>query len=269
MWLDRCAWGTCSSAAPAPSRASKAEVERAGNKLVRSSGVVHEVHQLGVHRLVLAGVWVGTRAETDEPSPAPTEPTLTLGKSVGTDEVVLTWTSTTSPYVASRDTDPNPNDFTPTVLASGLSGSTFSDPGLTNGINYYYLVADSNTPPKVYGRSANAGLPGDSVTFTGVGFATLMSDNKVLIAGEPAMITGATTTSLTFTIPATWVSGQTIVVTPRGANIGGTIYDIGTQGLSNISTVGVDSLGTKFVSDLGTTGTSDRVFTFNPSTGVR
>jgi hypothetical protein len=206
-------------------------------------------------------------AETTEPTGIPAPPTLMLGKDTGAGDVVLTWTSTTSPYSVVRDGDPNPSDFTSNIIASGLGTTTFDDPILNDGMDYYYLVKDDVAPTAVYGVNVDGGVPGDSITLTGVGFAAVLGDNQVFIAGEQATVTGVTATTLTFTVPTQSTSGQTIVVTPRGANIGGQFYQIGTQGLSDISSVAVDGLGTKFVSDTGTAGTSDRVFTFDPGTG--
>jgi len=79
---------------------------------------------------------------------------------------------------------------------------TFADPVLTDGVNYFYLIEDDNATTKVLAASTNAGIAGQSVTLSGVGFAGVLGDNQVSIAGVPALVTGATGTTLTYTIPA-------------------------------------------------------------------
>jgi len=140
-------------------------------------------------------------------------------------------------------------------------------------VNYFYLVSDGTTPTRIYGRSTNAALAGTSVTLSGVGFATILADNLVFIGAQHAVVTAATDTSLTFTVPTQAVSSEVVVVTPKGANLGGQFYDIGTDlqpTTASISSLAVDSVGTKFFSTTGPLSTlADRVFTFDPSTGVR
>jgi hypothetical protein len=212
-------------------------------------------------------------AESPEPTSVPAQPVLTVNKNVGTGEVVLSWSATTNPYSVARDTDSNPGDFTPIILTSGVAGTSFADPALNDGINYFYLLDDANTPTRVYGRSANAGLPGASITFTGVGFSTVLANNQVFIGGAQAIVTGATDTSLTFTVPSQAVTAEVVLLTPKGANLGGLEYVIGTDfqpTTAIISSLAVDSSGTKFVSTTGPdVSLSDRVFTFEPSTGAR
>ena len=208
-------------------------------------------------------------ADTEEPTSVPPIPTLLVSKNVGTGEVVLSWSSTTGPYAAVRDTDSNPNNYTSTIVA-GVGGVTFADPVLTDGVNYFYVIEDENAPTRVYSVSSNAGVAGQSVTVSGIGFAGVLADNTVSIAGIPALVTGATSTTLTYTIPTQWVSGEVIVGTPKGVNIAGQLYVVGTDSLPAISSVAVDSIGTKFVATTGTDASlSDRVFTFDPSTGNR
>jgi len=209
-------------------------------------------------------------AESTEPGSLPTEPVLTVNKNVGTGDVILSWTSTSTPYSIARDADSNPNDFTPAVIAAGLTGSSFADPVLNDGNNYFYLLDDGNSPARIYGRSATAGVPGASVTLTGAGFSSVLSNNAVFIGTAQATVTSATETTLTFTVPTQGASSEIVVVTPNGANLGGQFYDIGTDGLPAISSVAVDAAGTKFVATTGTDPSlSDRVFTFDPSTGSR
>lgn len=203
-------------------------------------------------------------AETDEPGPTPQAPTLNVGKDTANDEVHLTWSGTTSPYAVVRDTDPDFNDLTPEIVVSGLVSTTFDDPVLGDGVDYYYLVRDDNSRTTIYGTSTDTAVPGQSITLEGIGFGSALGDNLVVNAGEQAIVTGVTETTLTFEIPTTWSTGTVIVVTPKGANIAGRTYQVGAQGLSSISSVAIDSVGTKYVTDTGTGGTSDKVFSFDP-----
>jgi hypothetical protein len=221
--------------------------------------------------LATATVWA---VSTEPPTPRP-EPTLTLAKDTGTGDVVLSWIATTGPYAVVRSTSA---DFfglvAPQVLTAGLSGTTFRDPVLTDGIAYYYSIEDANAPPKVHSLSINAGLPGDSVTLTGTGFAATLGDYQVFVTGVPATVTAVTSTTLTFTVPAGVVTGSVVVLTPNGADAGRLLYVVAAGSpsafvtpLENISTVAVDAAHIPFVADRGTTATADKVHKFDPATG--
>ena len=138
-------------------------------------------------------------ADQTEPSNPPPEPTLTIAKDVGTGEIVLTWTATTSPYSVSRHTGPYFFDGnSPQVLAAGLLGTTYVDASLGDGINRFYIIEDANAAPRVYSLSSNAALPGSSVTVSGVGFdSSSPSANEVLVTGEPATVTAVTDSTVT------------------------------------------------------------------------
>ncbi len=221
---------------------------------------------IGVLMLVLGA---GVLAETHEPPTGLARPTLTVTKDTGTGDVVLSWTVTTAPYAPLRDDDPVFAGFGPSILAAGLSSTTYADPVLNDGQNYFYIIRDGESPPEVFGSDADGGLPGDSITLTGLGFASVPGDNQVFIAGTEATVTGSTDTTLTFAVPSQSVAGTVVVVTPKGANLGGEYYPIGTSGMENISSLAVDGAGVRFVADRGTSSTADRVFTFDPSNGSR
>ena len=159
---------------------------------------------------------------------------------------------------------------TPSVIAFNISGTTYSDPVLTEGMNYFYLLDDGNAPTTVYAASSNAGLAGDSITLTGTNFASTMADNEVFVAGVQAVVTDVTDTSLTFTIPDDTVTGSVIVSTPKGATAGRTQFIVASSGLNRVSSLAVDAAHVPFVADTGDgIGTWDRIFKFDPATGVR
>lgn len=194
---------------------------------------------------------------------------MTLDKNQGTDEVLLSWTTTTAPYSVVRNTEPNfLGTASPQIIASSLGSTSFADPTLTDGVDYFYLIKAADSATEVYGVSDTAALPGEEVTLTGVGFATVLGDNAVFIGGESALLTGVTDTSLTFEVPASLVTGFLMAQTPQGVSTPRIQSGIATT-VTTPSSVAVDGLGTVFVATTGTTPTSDRVFTIDTATGNR
>lgn len=225
---------------------------------------------LGVTRVAVFVISSLTFAETIEPTTGIVSPTLSVTKNTDTGDVILSWTATTGPYAPIRDDDPIFFGLGPTILTAGLLSTTYADSVLNDGQTYFYLVRDGNSPPEVFARDTDGGAPGDSITLTGLGFASIPGDNQVfLVGGVEALVTATTPTSLTFTVPEQGEAGQSIVVTPRGASLGGEYYPIATTGLENISALAVDFAQNLFVSDRGTSSTADRVYLVNPSTQNR
>lgn len=127
---------------------------------------------------------VAAHAESTEPTSTPATPTLTLDKNAMTGNVVLVWTATTGPYSVVRGTSPSFEETPPQIISAGLGATTFSDPVLTDGIGYFYSIEDANALTQVFGASANGGLPGDEITLTGIGFASVLADNEVFVAAN-------------------------------------------------------------------------------------
>ncbi len=215
----------------------------------------------------------GVYAESSPPTVVPPIPSLTVDKDSVAGDVVLVWTSTATPYSVVRCTHA---DFTgtappPEILSAGLTVTTFRDGVLNDGVSYFYSVEDDNAPTRVFGMVPDSGLPGESVTLTGFGFASSsLSDNQVFVGGEPAIVTDVTDTTLTFAVPAGAVTGSVVASTSKGASGGGhTLLTTATSGLSAISSLAVDAAHVLFVSDTGGAATSDRVYKVDPATGLR
>ena len=226
--------------------------------------------------LVLAACLVAVDATealafSNLPTTVVPEPVLTVSKDAGTGEVVLTWTGTTGPYVAPRNTNPNfSGSPAAQIRASGVVGTEFRDTVLNDGISYYYTIEDANTVPQIYSASTNSGVPGTAVTITGVGFDPASpGDNEVLVGGTPAGIIAVSSTTLTYTTPP-GLTGYVVVRNKNGRAVGQVHYVVATSGLNRISSLAVDSAHIPFVADTGDgIGPWDRVFTFDPSTGIR
>jgi cellulose 1,4-beta-cellobiosidase len=86
------------------------------------------------------------------PATVPAAPTG-LTAAAGNAQVVLTWTASTgaSSYNVKRATT-NGGAFT--TIATGVTGTTYTDTGLTNGTTYYYVVSAVNSA----GESANSSI---------------------------------------------------------------------------------------------------------------
>jgi len=205
------------------------------------------------------------------PTTVPPEPALTVNKDTGTGEVVLTWTATTGPYVVSRNTSPNFSGVPAAqILASSVSGTEYRDAVLNDGITYYYSVEDANVAPRIYSATANSSTPGTAITLTGVGFDPVgPANNEVRVGGTPAAIISVSNTALTYTTPPA-LTGYVVVRDQYGVAVGQIHYVVATGGLNRVSSVAVDGAHVPFVADTGGgIGTWDRVFKFDPATGVR
>jgi len=117
-------------------------------------------------------------------------------------------------------------------IVYGSQGDVMQDV-LTDGVSYNWSlnVTDRNgnqaqtqatfTPtggPALSGFYPPGGLPGTSVTISGLHFSTTPSQNTVYFHGIPAAVSAATSTTLTVTVPAGATTG-TIQVTTGGQNL--------------------------------------------------
>ncbi len=64
--------------------------------------------------------------------------------------------------------------------------------------------------------------PGETITITGVGFSSTLSDNLVLFGSLPATVTASSATSLTVIVPSGLMSASTITVEVKGVTYTGT-----------------------------------------------
>lgn len=85
--------------------------------------------------------------------------------------------------------------------------------GVTPGTAFIRAAADGRTDsvslrvrslvtPSITGTSSSILEPGGTGTLTGTNFGVAIADNEVLVNGVPAVLTAATTTSITFTVPS-------------------------------------------------------------------
>ncbi len=86
------------------------------------------------------------------------------------------------------------------VVGSGTSGAvavtTSVGPGTRDGFTF------STTLPIIAGVTPSAGMIGDVITITGSNFSSQASDNIVYFGAVKAIVSAATSTSLTVTVPA-------------------------------------------------------------------
>jgi len=153
------------------------------------------------------------------PSSVPAAPTG-LTASAGNGQVSLSWTASSgaTSYNVYRGTAAGAENATPIV--TGLTGTGYTDSGLTNGTTYYYKVAAVNlagtsaqsaeasakpvvaVPAAPTGLTANAGNAQVSLSWTASSGATSYSVYRGTSAGgesATAIVTGLTGTSYTNT----------------------------------------------------------------------
>lgn len=84
------------------------------------------------------------------------------------------------------------------------------------------------TPPSptITGFSPSTGKPGTTVTITGTNFSSTAAENSVSLAGMPATVTAASTTSLSVTVPDGFSSGKVAVTSPGGTATSATDFSL-------------------------------------------
>lgn len=85
-----------------------------------------------------------------------TNPTVTV--TVGDSQNALGWTavSNATAYIVMRATS---SGGPYTLVAGGVTGTTYTDTGLTNGITYYYVVIAQNSLAQSSGSTQTSGIP--------------------------------------------------------------------------------------------------------------
>lgn len=88
-----------------------------------------------------------------------------------------------------------------TGLVTGAAAGAVTVTATVSGVQGN-LQLTVRTSPAITGSSAATLVPGGSGTITGANFGASTADNSLTINGVPAVITSASTTSVTFTVPA-------------------------------------------------------------------
>ncbi|MGA2053637.1 MAG: autotransporter-associated beta strand repeat-containing protein, partial [Opitutales bacterium] len=164
---------------------------------------------------------------------SPPDPPANLTATPGNTSVTLNWSASAgaTSYVIMRGTSSGGE----TTLVTGITGTNYTDTGLTNGVTYYYEVAASN----VNGTSVNSdevsavpALQGGNQTWNG-GDATNAdwsdADNWVggAAPGGTAVVTSPNVATFNSAISAQgWGnSGTPVIIDQATQNIGGISFD--------------------------------------------
>ena len=171
-----------------------------------------------------------TEANATPKAGAPTAP-LGLTASAGNGSVSLSWSTPASNggsaitgYNIYRGTSPGGETTTP--VGTGVTGTSFTDTGLTNGTTYYYTVAAVNsagTSPQSNEASATPHVPSAAAYVGRVGSATASSSRTSISVpvGGSGVVAGHTlvvslllssTTHLTTAVSATDSAGNSYAV---------------------------------------------------------
>jgi YD repeat-containing protein len=110
-----------------------------------------------------------------------------------------------------------------TVPTGVTTGPIAVNNGTANVTSSRAFVA-TPPPPGVVSLSASVASPGASVTITGSGFDTTLTGNQVLVNGTRAVVTAASSTSISFIVPLPASSGPVTVIDPNGVATGPDLY---------------------------------------------
>jgi len=174
---------------------------------------------------------------------APASPT-SLGATAGNAQVTLNWTGSAgaTSYNVYRGTSAGGESATP--IATGITGATYTNSGLTNGTTYYYKVAAVNgsgtsgqsneasaTPTSVTNTGWVTGTTAGTVRndysgFVGMKFTTGASSVTVSQLGRWVVSgnTGSHTVKLTLASTGVDVSGGSVTVNTSGQTAGQYAY---------------------------------------------
>jgi fibronectin type 3 domain-containing protein len=153
------------------------------------------------------------------PPAAPTGLTAILGQN----QVILSWTASggATSYTVQRATT---SGGSYTTVATGLTGTSYADPGLTNGVTYYYVVVAVNANGSGPVSAEISGTPSPLVVqlkFDETGGATAADSsgraNHATLVNAPSFVAGTFVNALNLTaassqyakLPSGIVSGLT------------------------------------------------------------
>ena len=182
------------------------------------------------------GILVGSGSGGGTAPPAPTG----LGATAGNAQVALSWTASTgaTSYNVYRGTTSGGESTT--AIATGITGTTYTDTSVTNGTTYYYKVAAVNAsgtsgmsneanakpepsiPPAPTGLTATAGNAQVALSWTGATGATSYNVYRGTTSGgesTTALATGVTGTTYT---DSTAANGTTYYYKVAAVNVSGT-----------------------------------------------
>jgi rhamnogalacturonan endolyase len=204
-----------------------------------------------------SGAGVASAEVNATPSVIPTPPTNLVAMPYQR-RAVLTWTVSTlaTSYKVKRSLTSGSGFST---VQAGVTGTTFTDSGLTNGTTYYYVVSAVNS----LGESADSAevsvVPSSSVTFS---FSSVAAEDGY-IRGASGNLTGSTINSNSLAIqigdyrgtPGRQYKGifsfDTSLI-PDGATVASATLKMKRQGLSNTNPFTI--FGTCYVDIKGGTG---------------
>lgn len=162
-----------------------------------------------------------------------------------------------------------PNTITVAVPTGATTGVlTVTAPNGTATTTASFTVAGPVSGPAITSFSPTTQVQGQSVTITGARFDTTSS--KVYVNGQSAPITAATTTSITFTVPAA-STGKIVVQTPVGTATSASYLVVPPPSYSVASvfaTQQVPLTATPVSTNTGTTGSISLAF-FDVAAGQR
>lgn len=143
----------------------------------------------------------------------------------------------------------------PTGATTGLISVATSGSPVSSAVAFT-VVAASGTPT-ISSFSPSAGAPGTAVTITGTNFQTLAVTNKTKFNITNAVVSSATTTSISTNVPSVSGSGKISVSTPHGIALstddfyvppapytGSDVIDTGRISSGNSETVSFNATGT-------------------------
>jgi cellulose 1,4-beta-cellobiosidase len=142
----------------------------------------------------------------------------------GNAQVTLNWTA--SPAATSYNVERSETNGGPyVVVASNVSPLAYSDPGLTNGTTYYYVISSVSDLGEGTNSAQASATPVAPTILTG----SLSSSNQIVLSWTANTNGAGWTISYTtdLTPPITWISmavlskSQSSITLPIGTNSGG------------------------------------------------
>ncbi len=126
-------------------------------------------------------------------------------------KVTLTWTPAQAAltYTIKRSLTPGGPSYS--VIASGITGTTYTDTGRTNGVTYYYVISATNAKGESANSAESAGTPSDLLVHlkfdetTGVTTAADSSGNgyNATLLNSPTFNSGQFANAVTLTSTST------------------------------------------------------------------